>query len=68
MTTFYPLLTLVSIVIFGFLGWYLARKRNRNALLWLVGGAFLPPLLLILVFLKPMDAAPESDEGELDEG
>jgi len=68
LTTFYPLLTLLSIAIFGFLGWYLGRKRNRNAILWAVGGAFLPPLLIILLFLKPADATPNADEGELDEG
>lgn len=66
MTTFYPLLTLLSVVLFGFLGWYLARKRNHNAILWLVLGAFLPPLLIVLFFLKPKEDA--ADEGELDEG
>jgi hypothetical protein len=68
LTTFYPLLTLVSIAIFGFLGWYLGRKRNRNALLWLVMGAFLPPVLIVLLLLEPLDAAAGADEGELDEG
>lgn len=71
MTSFYPLLTLISIVIFAGLGWFLAGKRNRNGVLWLVLGAFFPPLLLILFFMKPAEPEPEGDEdggGELSEG
>ena len=69
LSTFYPLLTLISIVVFAFLGWFLAGKRNRNVILWLVLGAVLPPLLIVLFFLKPAVAPEPSDEdGELDEG
>ncbi len=66
--TYYPLLTLVSVVVFGGLGWFLARKRNANSILWAVIGALLPPLLLIMFFLKPRAAEPEMEQGELDEG
>ena len=69
LSTFYPLLTLISIVVFGFVGWVLARKRNRNAFLWPVLGALLPPLLLILFFMKPAaEEEPTDADGELDEG
>jgi hypothetical protein len=73
LTSFYPLLTLISIVIFAGLGWFLAGKRNRNGVLWLVLGAFFPPLLLILFFMKPAEPDGEEDDdkaggGELSEG
>jgi hypothetical protein len=66
---FHPALTLISVVIFAGLGWFLARKRNANGIIWAVLGGVFPPLLLIMFFLKP-GAAPEAagDEGELDEG
>ena len=47
MANFYPLLTLISVVVFAGLGWFLARKRNRNGILWAVLGAILPPLILL---------------------
>lgn len=69
LSTFYPLLTLISIVVFAFVGWVLARKRYRNAILWPVLGALLPPLLIILFFMKPaVEAEPSDEDGELDEG
>jgi len=67
LTSFYPLLTLISIVVFAGLGWFLAGKSNRNSALWLVLGAFFPPLLLILFFMKPAEPDGEED-GELSEG
>ncbi|MCA0202339.1 MAG: hypothetical protein LCH56_16145 [Proteobacteria bacterium] len=63
MPAFYPLLTLISIVVFVWLARRLALARNRNVLGWSVAAALLPPLLIILYALKPI--APE-DEGEDD--
>ncbi len=65
---FYRLLTLLSMVIFAGLGWFLANRRNRNGILWAVGGALLPLVLLVLLFLKPVADEPEDDAGELSEG
>jgi hypothetical protein len=59
MEAFYPLLTLISIVVFVWLGRRLALARNRNAWGWALAGAVLPPLLLILLVLKPL--APEDN-------
>lgn len=61
MPGFYPLLTLVSVIFFAWLGRHLAVKRNRNGLLWGVGAALLPPVLLILLLLKPLEAEEEED-------
>jgi hypothetical protein len=65
---YHYLLTLVSMVLFAWLGYRLADKRNRNALVWGMAGALLPPLLLVLLFLKPLDGEPEIDAGELNVG
>ncbi|MGE3474483.1 MAG: hypothetical protein AB7H70_01615 [Rhodospirillaceae bacterium] len=62
MPAFYPLLTLISIVVFAGLARHMARARNRNVLGWVVAGALLPPLLIILYALKP--AAPEEETGD----
>ena len=58
----YPLLSLASIMFFAWLGHFLADRRNRRAVGWGVAGAILPPLLIILFFLKPL--ADEPDEAE----
>ena len=61
------LYALLSIMLFGGLGQHLARKRNRNGIPWGVGAALFPPVLLVLLLLKPAD--PEEEEGsELSEG
>ncbi|MCC6915003.1 MAG: hypothetical protein IT566_14985 [Rhodospirillaceae bacterium] len=59
MPAFYPLLTLISIVVFVGLARHMALARNRNVLGWVVAGALLPPLLIILYVLKP--APPEAE-------
>jgi hypothetical protein len=63
MPTFYPLLTLVSIVLFGWLGRHLALKRNRNGLAWGIAGAIAPPALLLL-FILPVPKAEDTDAEE----
>jgi hypothetical protein len=60
MNLFHTSLTLASIVIFAWLGRFLAIKRNRHPLGWGLIGALLPPLLLILVFLKPLPEEAEA--------
>jgi hypothetical protein len=64
MAAFYPLLTLISIVVFVWLARRLALGRNRNVIGWGLVGAILPPALIILYLLKPL--APE-DDGDEDE-
>lgn len=64
MAAFYPLLTLISIVVFVWLARRLALGRNRNVIGWGLVGAILPPALIILYMLKPL--APE-DDGDEDE-
>lgn len=64
MAAFYPLLTLISIVVFVWLARRLALGRNRNVIGWGLVGAILPPGLIILYVLKPL--APE-DDGDEDE-
>jgi len=64
MAAFYPLLTLISIVVFVWLARRLALGRNRNVIGWGLLGAILPPALIILYVLKPL--APE-DDGDEDE-
>ncbi len=64
MAAFYPLLTLISIVVFVWLARRLAQSRNRNVIGWGLVGAILPPALIILYMLGPL--APE-DEGDEDE-
>ncbi len=56
MTVIYPLLTLVSIVVFGWLGWRMALTRRRGPWTWGILGAVLPPLLLVLWRLRPRSA------------
>jgi F0F1-type ATP synthase assembly protein I len=59
-------LSITSMLVGGFLGWLLASKRNRNPIGWMVAGVIFPPLVLILLFMKPAAqadvAAPETDE------
>ena len=56
MQAFYPLLTLISIAVFAWLGRRFALARNRNAWGWALAGAILPPVLVILYFLEPQEA------------
>lgn len=62
MAAFYPLLTLISIVVFVWLARRLALGRNRSVIGWGLVGAILPPALIILYVLKPL--APEEDGDE----
>jgi hypothetical protein len=62
MNLFHTSLTLASIVIFGWLGRFLALKRNRHPLGWGLAGALFPPLLIILFVLKPLPE--EAEEAE----
>lgn len=62
MAAFYPLLTLISIVVFVWLARRLAVARNRNVIGWGLIGAILPPALIILYVLKPLAREDEGDE------
>ena len=64
MAAFYPLLTLVSMVLFAWLGRRMAKSRNRNGLAWGIGGALVPPVLLALLLLRPLAAEAATDVGE----
>ena len=65
MQEFYPILTLVSVLVFVWLGRRMAASRNRNKLGWGVAGGLLPPTLLVLLMLKPRTAAEvAADEAE----
>jgi hypothetical protein len=69
MPAFYPLLTLISIIVFVWLARRLAMARNRNVIGWSVAGAVLPPVLIVLYVLKPVAAEAEDGEvGEAGEG
>jgi hypothetical protein len=61
MEAFYPMITVASMALFGWLGWRMGGARNRNPQVWLALGALLPPLLLILKFLPPIQDEPEED-------
>jgi hypothetical protein len=52
MQSFQFAISVVSMLVFGFLGWRLAMKRGRNPIGWMVAGVLFPPLLIILAFLK----------------
>ena len=60
MTVIYPLLTLVSIGVFAWLGRRMALTRRRSPWVWGILAALLPPLLLILWRLRPL--SPEEVE------
>jgi hypothetical protein len=60
MQTIYPLLSLISVVLFMWLGRHMATSRNRNKLGWSVAGGLLPPTLLVLWRLKPLTGAEET--------
>ena len=66
MQAFYPLLTLFSIVLFVWLGRRMAATRHRNRMAWGLAAAVLPPLLVILYFMRPLtpDEADEDEAGE----
>lgn len=66
MPAFYPLLTLISIVVFVWLARRMAVARNRNVLGWGVAGAILPPLLIILFVLKPIAAEDLAEDDEVE--
>jgi len=59
MEQYYPLITMASVAVFGCVGWSMANARDRNPLAWMVVGGILPPLLLILLFLKREEDAAE---------
>ena len=52
-------LSILSMLIGGFLGWKLSTSRGRNPVGWMVAGIIFPPLVLILLFLKPSDSEPQ---------
>lgn len=62
MQAFYPLLTLISIVVFAGLARRMAIARNRNVPGWALAGALLPPALLILYALKPVAPEPDGED------
>ena len=65
MQAFYPILTLISVVVFLWLGGRMAGARNRNRLGWAIAGGLLPPVLLVLLMLKPRTKAEiAADEAE----
>jgi hypothetical protein len=66
MEAFYPLLTVFSMVLFGWLGWRMAAAKERNPQAWLALGALFPPLLLVLKVLPALndDADEAEDEAE----
>lgn len=61
MASFYPLLTLVSMVVFAWLGRRMAPARGHSRLAWGIGVALLPPAPLVLWILRPIAA---KDAGE----
>ena len=68
MDAFYPLLTLISMVLFAWLGRRMAKSRNRNGLAWGIGGALVPPVLLALLVLRPLTVEEADEAGELNAG
>ena len=63
------ILVLTSMVLFAFVGWWFANRKNRNGLVWGTVGAVFPPVLLALLFLKTaVVEEEEEDAGELSEG
>jgi hypothetical protein len=64
MPAFYPLLTLISIIVFVWLARRLALARNRSVMGWGLAGAVLPPSLLILYALKPLASEAEEEVEE----
>ena len=67
MKAFYPLLTLASIVLFAWLGRSVAKSRNRNGLAWGIAAALIPPVLIVLVLLRPLTAEEAAEDEESDE-
>jgi hypothetical protein len=46
----------VVIILAGALGGFMAADRGRHVVLWCILCALLPPLLLVLYFIKPLSA------------
>ncbi len=67
MAKFYPMISIISMIVFAWLGRRMAITRNRHSLVWGVAGALFPPLLLILKFLSVQPAEEAVDGPELDE-
>ena len=53
-------LSITSMLVGGFFGWRLSTNRNRNPVGWMVAGVVFPPLVLILLFMKPTDSKPDA--------
>ncbi|MDX2144266.1 MAG: hypothetical protein SFV19_13000 [Rhodospirillaceae bacterium] len=62
MEKFYPLITVLSMLAFGWLGWRMGSARNRNPQVWMAAGALLPPLLLVLMSLGTLGEGPDDEE------
>jgi hypothetical protein len=67
MPVYYPMLTLISIVLFAWVGHHLAKKRSRNGIAWGFAGAMVPPLLLVLLLLRPLTADEAEDDTQPEE-
>jgi len=67
MQPYYPVLTLLSIVVFVWLGRRLAAGRHRNRMAWGLAGAALPPLLITLYFMRPLTPEEAGDEADEDD-
>mgnify|MGYP003640491564 CR=1 FL=1 len=64
MAAFYPMISLISMIAFAWLGRRMAIARQRNGLGWGIAGALFPPILLILKFLnekREIDAAGDEE-------
>jgi len=66
MEAFHPILTIVSMVSFAWLGYWLAGKRRRNRVGWALAGAVFPLLLIILYFLSTRSAAEAAADDDVD--
>lgn len=66
MAAFYPLLTLISIIVFVWLARKLAIARNRNVFGWGLAAAILPPAVIVLYALKPVAADASEEDAEVE--
>ncbi|MCB2108952.1 MAG: hypothetical protein KDE14_14680 [Rhodobacteraceae bacterium] len=67
MPAFYPLISLISMALFAWVGRAMAIKRRRNRTGWMLAGALFPPLLLILLMMGPANTEPDDDASDADE-